>query len=92
MTEPAAGTDLQRIKAQARLEGDYWRINGAKTFITNGLHAGLVCVAVKTGAEGGAKGISLLMLETDASRGFPPWPAAGQDGPEDAGHHRVVLR
>jgi acyl-CoA dehydrogenase len=70
MTEPGAGTDLQRIKATACLEGDGWRINGAKTFITNGMHAGLVCVAVKTGADAGAKGISLLMVETDKAEGF----------------------
>jgi len=80
MTEPGAGTDLQRIKAQARLEGDCWRINGAKTFITNGLHAGLVCVAVKTGADAGAKGISLLMLETDKAEGFRRGPLLDKMG------------
>ena len=80
MTEPGAGTDLQRIKAQAKLEGDYWRINGAKTFITNGLHAGLVCVAVKTGAEGGAKGISLLMVETEGTEGFRRGPLLDKMG------------
>ncbi|ROZ75287.1 acyl-CoA dehydrogenase family protein [Ramlibacter sp. WS9] len=80
MTEPGAGTDLQRIKAQAKLEGDHWRINGAKTFITNGLHAGLVCVAVKTGAEGGAKGISLLMVETEGTPGFRRGPLLDKMG------------
>jgi acyl-CoA dehydrogenase len=80
MTEPGAGTDLQRIKAQARLEGDYWRINGAKTFITNGLHAGLVCVAVKTSAEAGAKGVSLLMVETDGIEGFRRGPLLDKMG------------
>ena len=80
MTEPGAGTDLQRIKATARLEGDFWRINGAKTFITNGMHAGLVCVAVKTGAEAGAKGISLLMVETDETEGFRRGPLLDKMG------------
>ena len=70
MSEPGAGTDLQRITTRAHLEGDSWRINGAKTFITNGLHAGLVCVAVKTGEEAGARGISLLMVETGGTKGF----------------------
>ena len=74
MSEPAAGTDLQRIRTRASREGDRWRINGSKTFITNGLHAGLVCVAVKTGVEGeadaGAKAISLLMVETEGLAGF----------------------
>jgi acyl-CoA dehydrogenase len=88
MTEPGAGTDLQRIKAQAKLEGDpgsgsgagFWRINGAKTFITNGLHAGLVCIAVKTGAEAGAKGISLLMVETEGTEGFRRGPLLDKMG------------
>jgi len=80
MTEPGAGTDLQRIKAHARLEGDHWCINGAKTFITNGLHAGLVCVAVKTGAEAGAKGVSLLMVETDGTDGFRRGPLLDKMG------------
>jgi acyl-CoA dehydrogenase len=80
MTEPGAGTDLQRIKTTAKLEGDSWRINGAKTFITNGMHAGLVCVAVKTGAEGGAKGISLLMLETEGAEGFRRGPLLDKMG------------
>lgn len=80
MTEPGAGTDLQRIKATAKLEGHCWRINGAKTFITNGMHAGLVCVAVKTGAEGGAKGISLLMVETEGTAGFRRGPLLDKMG------------
>jgi acyl-CoA dehydrogenase len=80
MTEPGAGTDLQRIKAKAKLDGDYWRIDGAKTFITNGLHAGLVCVAVKTGAEAGAKGVSLLMVETERAEGFRRGPLLDKMG------------
>ena len=74
MSEPGAGTDLQRIKTQARREGGSYRISGSKTFITNGLHAGLVCVAVKTGADAGAKGISLLMVETEGLEGFRRGP------------------
>ncbi len=74
MSEPGAGSDLQRINTRATLEGEFWRINGAKTFITNGMHANLVCVAVKTGTEVGAKGISLLMLETDGAQGFRRGP------------------
>jgi acyl-CoA dehydrogenase len=70
MTEPGAGTDLQRIKTQARKEGGSYRVSGSKTFITNGLHANLVIVAVKTDKAGGAKGISLLVVETDGQAGF----------------------
>jgi acyl-CoA dehydrogenase len=71
MTEPGAGTDLQAIRTTARRDGDAYVIDGAKTFITNGHHADLVCVAVKTdGAARGAKGISLLMVETAELPGF----------------------
>jgi acyl-CoA dehydrogenase len=80
MTEPGAGTDLQRIKTQARRDGDAWRITGNKTFITNGLHAGLVCVAAKTGADAGAKGISLLMVETEGTVGFRRGPLLDKMG------------
>jgi acyl-CoA dehydrogenase len=74
MTEPGAGTDLQRIKTHARRDGASYRISGSKTFITNGMHANLVCVAVKTDATGGAKGMSLLMAETEGLEGFRRGP------------------
>jgi acyl-CoA dehydrogenase len=74
MSEPGAGTDLQRIKTRATLDGDHWRISGAKTFITNGMHANLVIVAAKTGADAGAKGISLLVVETEGTAGFRRGP------------------
>lgn len=80
MTEPGAGTDLQRIKTQARRVGGAWRISGSKTFITNGMHAGLVCVAAKTDAQGGAKGISLLMVETEGTAGFRRGPLLDKMG------------
>lgn len=70
MSEPGAGTDLQRIKTSVAREGDEFVINGSKTFITNGLHANLICVAVKTNATVGAKGVSLVMIETDGLQGF----------------------
>jgi acyl-CoA dehydrogenase len=74
MSEPGAGTDLQRIKTQARRDGESYHISGSKTFITNGMHANLVCVAVKTDTTGGAKGVSLLMAETDGLDGFRRGP------------------
>jgi acyl-CoA dehydrogenase len=81
MTEPGAGTDLQRIKTLARRDGDHWRISGSKTFITNGMHAGLVCVAAKTdAAASGAKGISLLMVETEGTAGFRRGPLLDKMG------------
>lgn len=69
MTEPGAGSDLQAIRTQAVREGDNYRINGQKTFISNALVADLVIVACKTDAASGAKGISLIAVETK-SKGF----------------------
>ncbi len=72
MTEPAAGSDLQGIKTTARRDGDDYVINGSKTFITNGWHASLICVAVKTDTtrDAGMKGISLVMVETKNLPGY----------------------
>ncbi|HEV7977866.1 acyl-CoA dehydrogenase family protein [Amycolatopsis sp.] len=64
MTEPGTGSDLQGIKTRVVREGDEYVINGAKTFITNGFHADLVVVAVKTDPDAGAQGISLIAVET----------------------------
>jgi acyl-CoA dehydrogenase len=64
MSEPAAGSDLQGIKATALRQADgSYRLNGSKTFITNGWHADLVIVVAKTDPAGGAKGTSLLLVE-----------------------------
>jgi acyl-CoA dehydrogenase len=64
MTEPDAGSDLQGIKTTARRDGDHYVINGAKTFITNGWHANLICTAVKTDPRiAGPKAISLVVIE-----------------------------
>jgi long-chain-acyl-CoA dehydrogenase len=66
MTEPGAGSDLQGIATTARRDGDGWRLNGAKTFITNGINSDLVIVVARTQPEGPAsKGISLLVVERD---------------------------
>jgi acyl-CoA dehydrogenase len=71
MTEPGAGSDLQAIKTLARREGDEYVINGAKTFITNGARAGLVCVAAKTDPKAvGMRAISLIVVETAGLAGY----------------------
>jgi alkylation response protein AidB-like acyl-CoA dehydrogenase len=70
MSEPGAGSDLQSVRTRGVLEGDHYVLNGSKTFITNGQTANLICVVTKTGDQQGARGISLLMLETDGSEGF----------------------
>ena len=71
MTEPDSGSDLQAIRTTARLEGDHYVIDGSKTFITNGWHAGLVCLAVRTDPKAaGPKALSLLALETADLPGY----------------------
>jgi len=65
MTEPSAGSDLQAIRTTARREGDEFVINGQKVFITNGEQAHLLILACKTDRNAGAKGISLILVETD---------------------------
>jgi len=69
MSEPGAGSDLRNIATTARRDGDDYIVNGAKTFISNGLLADLVLTAVKTDPSAGHKGISLLMIE-DGMAGF----------------------
>jgi alkylation response protein AidB-like acyl-CoA dehydrogenase len=63
MTEPGIGSDLASMSASARREGDHYVLNGAKTFITNGINADLVVTAVKTDPSERHRGISLLVLE-----------------------------
>ncbi|MDD2690285.1 MAG: acyl-CoA dehydrogenase family protein [Simplicispira sp.] len=65
MSEPGAGSDLKAIRTTARREGDEYVINGAKTFISNGLNCDLIVVVAKTQPELGAKGVSLILVETD---------------------------
>ena len=69
MTEPGTGSDLQGIKTRAVREGDQFRVNGSKTFISNGQHCDLVILVCRTSDAPGAKGISLLLVDT-TSPGF----------------------
>jgi acyl-CoA dehydrogenase len=68
MTEPGTGSDLANIKTTAKLDGDYYIVNGQKTFITNGIQSDLIIVAVKTDLKAVPKhkGVSLLVVERDA--------------------------
>ncbi len=70
MTEPGAGSDLQGIKTRAQRVGDEYVVNGSKTFISNGLHAGLVGVVARTDPTKGSKGISIIMVETTDRAGY----------------------
>ena len=76
MTEPGAGSDLQGIRTRAEQYGgtgtgsDGYRINGSKTFITNGFLAGVVLVVCKTDPTQGARGTSILIVETQDCPGY----------------------
>ncbi len=70
MTEPSTGSDLQGIRTRATRDGNAYRLSGQKTFITNGQHADLIIVAAKTDPKEGAKGVSLVVVETDGATGF----------------------
>ncbi len=66
VTEPGGGSDVARLRTRAVREGDFYRISGTKTFITSGVRADWVTLAVRTGEEGHG-GLSLIVVE----RGTP---------------------
>jgi len=68
VTEPDGGSDVAGLRTSARLDGDHYVVNGAKTFITSGARADFVTTAVRTGGAGYG-GVSLLVVDT-ASPGF----------------------
>ena len=69
MTEPDVGSDLKAIRTRAVRDGDHYVLTGQKTYISNGLNAGLVIVVAKTDPALCAKGLSLLVVE-DGMPGF----------------------
>ncbi len=70
MSEPGTGSDLQGVRTTAKKSGNGYVLNGSKTFITNGQHANLVIVVAKTDPKQGAKGVSLMVVETADAAGF----------------------
>ncbi len=70
MSEPGTGSDLQGVRTTAKKSGNGYLLSGSKTFITNGQHANLVIVVAKTDPKKGAKGTSLMVVETDDADGF----------------------
>ena len=70
MTEPGTGSDLQAVRTTAIKSGNQYVMNGSKTFITNGQTANLIIVVSKTDPSEGAKGVSLMVVETDEVDGF----------------------
>ena len=65
MTEPGTGSDLQGIRTSAARDGEDWVLNGAKTFISNGVLSDLVIVVARTDPDAGSRGFSLLAVERD---------------------------
>ena len=70
MSEPGTGSDLQGVRTTALKKGNRYVLNGSKTFITNGQHANLIVVVAKTDPKERAKGVSLMVVETDDAQGF----------------------
>jgi acyl-CoA dehydrogenase len=70
MSEPGTGSDLQGVRTTAKKSGNGYLLNGSKTFITNGQHANLIIVVAKTDPSAGAKGVSLMVIETEDAPGF----------------------
>ncbi len=65
LTEPEAGSDLQRIKTQAKFEGDQWAINGSKMWITNAGDADYIITLARTNPGLGSKSLSMFIVPTD---------------------------
>ncbi|KPN63893.1 hypothetical protein SAMN04488527_10417 [Aliiroseovarius crassostreae] len=70
MTEPSTGSDLQAVRTRAEKDGNQYKINGSKIFITNGQAADLIITVCKTDPDAGSKGISLIVAEPDKCEGF----------------------
>jgi alkylation response protein AidB-like acyl-CoA dehydrogenase len=70
MTEPGCGSDLQAVATTGRRENGELVLNGSKTFVTNGQLADLICVVARTEEAEGAKGLSLVFVETERAEGF----------------------
>ncbi|MBF6278393.1 MULTISPECIES: acyl-CoA dehydrogenase family protein [Nocardia] len=70
MTEPGTGSDLQSVRTTAIRDGDHYVVNGSKTFISNATHCDLLVIVAKNDPTQGAKGISLLVAETQGLDGF----------------------
>ncbi len=66
ISEPDTGSDVAAIRTAARRDGDSWVIDGAKTWITNGVEGDFVVVACRTDRDAGAGGLSLIVVEADA--------------------------
>ena len=67
ITEPNTGSDVKNIKTKAEDKGDYYLLNGSKTFITNGVYGDFVVTVAKTDSNAGTKGISLIVVDLNSA-------------------------
>ncbi|MFT7588064.1 MAG: acyl-CoA dehydrogenase [Limisphaerales bacterium] len=65
ITEPSGGSDVQSLRTTAKKEGDYYIVNGSKTFITNGVNSDYIIAAVKTDSTKKGNGISMLIIDRE---------------------------
>jgi citronellyl-CoA dehydrogenase len=65
VTEPDAGSDVAGLRTRAVRDGDHWVIHGSKLYITNGVQADWLCLLARTSDEGGARGMSQIVVPTD---------------------------
>ncbi len=66
ISEPTAGSDAANIRTTATLEGDYYIVNGSKTFITNAVYGDFIVTVVKTNPKAGTGGVSLLVIDRNS--------------------------
>ncbi len=92
MTEPGAGSDLQGVKTRAEKDGNQYRLNGSKTFITNGQLANLIIVVAKTDPDPGRQGNLADRRRDRRGRGFRARPQPRQDRAEGQRHVGAVLQ
>lgn len=82
-TEPDTGSDLAGVRTRAKRDGDQWRVNGAKTWITHGARADVMTMLVRTDPEApGYRGLSMLLAEKTRGSDANPFPDPGIDGSE----------
>jgi acyl-CoA dehydrogenase len=70
ISEPGAGSDMKGIRTRAERDGDHYVVHGSKIFISNGMLAGLLALAVRTDSNPGSQSLSILMVETANLAGF----------------------
>jgi (2S)-methylsuccinyl-CoA dehydrogenase len=81
-TEPNTGSDLASLKTRGRLEGDVYKVNGNKTWITHAARADVMTLLCRTNDQPGYKGLSMLLAEKPRGDDAEPFPAKGMTGGE----------